>query len=91
MAKTNLEPINNFRKVFAELPDSVQRQLHSLQVVHPGYYLKSTVYIKKKFCKSSIMMRKVKWQDSTMDFFDSIKGETVLSQRIIGALPHEVH
>jgi hypothetical protein len=47
-------------------------------VVHPGYYLKSTVFLKKKFCKSSLMMRKVKWQDSTMDFFEAMKGETVL-------------
>jgi hypothetical protein len=60
-------------------------------VVHPGYYLKSTVFLKKKFCKSSLMMRKVKWQDSTMDFFEAMKGETVLCQRIIGAMPHEIH
>ena len=91
LGKTNLEPINTFRKLFNTMDEDIQRHLKALNVVHPGMYLKTTVYLKKKLCKNNILMRHVQWKDTLMDFFDSLKGETILCQRIIGSLPHEIH
>jgi hypothetical protein len=40
---------------------------------------------------NNLLLRKCHMFDSILAFFESIKGDNVLSQRIIGVLPNEIH
>ena len=62
----------------------------ALNLIQPSMYLKTRIFL-IKFAANNILLRKTQYFDTILSFFDSIKADTVLSQRIIGVLPNEIH
>ena len=44
-----------------------------------------------KYKNNSVLLRKSHSYDTILNFFETIKLENVLLQRIIGGMPHEIH
>ena len=44
-----------------------------------------------KCASNNLLLRKCQNYDSILSFFEAIKADTVLSQRVIGVLPTEIH
>jgi len=53
-------------------------------------YLKTRIFF-IKCASNNLLLRKCQNYDSILGFFESIKVDTVLSQRVIGVLPNEIH
>lgn len=62
----------------------------ALNLIQPGVYLKTRIFL-IKFASNNLLLRKCQNYDSILGFFESIKVDTVLSQRVIGVLPNEIH
>ena len=62
----------------------------SLNLIQPGMYLKTRIFL-TKLAANNLLLRKCQNYDSILGFFESIKADTVLSQRVIGVLPNEIH
>jgi len=90
MGKMNKGPLTSFRKLFAKYDLDRQQRLVNLNVIHPGFYMKTRISL-FRCAVNNLLLRKCHMFDSILAFFESIKGDNVLSQRIIGVLPNEIH
>jgi predicted Rdx family selenoprotein len=61
-----------------------------MNIIHPGFYLKARISV-VRCAMNNLLLRKCQMFDSILAYFDSIKSDNVLSQRIIGTLPNEIH
>lgn len=61
-----------------------------MNLIHPGYITKARVFVLKLISKN-LLQRKSHSYDTILNFFETIKHENVLLQRIIGGMPHEIH
>lgn len=61
-----------------------------MNVIHPGYITKVRMFVLKSLTKNQLA-RKTHSYDTILRFFETIKNENVLLQRIIGGMPHEIH
>jgi hypothetical protein len=59
-------------------------------MIHLGTYIKLGFYW-KKLTDSNLLLRKMHKFSTVYDFLESMKTDMVLSQRILGCLPHKVH
>ena len=55
-----------------------------------GVYLKSKAFV-MKLMSTNLLLRKMRKFDTIWEYMDSIKGDSVLSQRILGCLPNQIH
>lgn len=62
----------------------------ALNLIQPGMYLKTRIFL-IKCASNNLLLRKCQNYDSILSFFEAIKADTVLSQRVIGVLPTEIH
>ena len=90
MGKMNKGPLTSFRKLFAKYDLERQQRLVNLNIIHPGFYLKARISV-MRCAMNNLLLRKCQMFDSILAYFDSIKSDNVLSQRIIGTLPNEIH
>ncbi len=60
-------------------------------MIHLGLYMKLNIFMKK--CMANhMLLRKLHKFDTIFDFLDQLgKTDTLLSQRILGCLPHQLH
>jgi hypothetical protein len=54
-------------------------------------YLKTRIFFIKCASNNLLLRKCCQNYDSILGFFESIKVDTVLSQRVIGVLPNEIH
>lgn len=61
-----------------------------MNLIQPGVYLKTRIFL-IKCAVNNLLLKKCQNFDTILSFFDTIKTDTVLSQRVIGVLPNEIH
>ena len=61
-----------------------------MNLIHPGFIIKAKVFV-LKYKNNSVLLRQSHSYDTILNFFETIKLENVLLQRIIGGMPHEIH
>jgi len=90
LGKINKAPLTSLRKLFSKFDFDKQQRLNQINLISPGMYIKGRLMLTK--CTSNtLFLRKITSYDTILAFFEAIKTDNVLSQRIIGVLPHEIH
>lgn len=59
-------------------------------MIHLSFYIKLNI-MWKKWTASHILLRKMQKFSTVFSFLETMKTDMVLSQRILGCLPHQVH
>jgi hypothetical protein len=90
MGWSNKGPLTEFRKLFTKLNPERQQRLINLNMIHLGFYIKMNIFW-KKCTASNLLLRKMQKFSTVFDFLESMKTDVVLSQRILGCLPHQIH
>ena len=90
LGKMNKGPLTSFKKLFAKYDLERQQRLMNLNMIQPGFYLKARLSV-MRCAVNNLLLRKCQTYDNILTFFESIRTDTVLTQRIIGALPNEIH
>lgn len=86
------EPATTLRKIHGRLEPLNKERMHAFYIIHPSLLVKLRLGILRS-CGGRKMqfLRKVRTFPSLLQFLNAIKSEPTLSQRLLGALPNEIH
>lgn len=83
------EPATTLRRVYGRIKKENRGNMQYFAVIHPSFYLKMRVVLLRKCGGQRLrFMNKVYNYGSIIEFFNQLRSETALIQRIIGAMPH---
>lgn len=91
IGKFSKGPTSTLKNLFFRLSTEKQNKMHSINMIHTSVFVRARMLVMKSCLNRQDIFRKIHAYDTIVSLLEPLKADVALCQKIIGALPVEMH